>query len=184
MSCRLFLNVGSGGRTIGVSVALPSLVLVGALVLTRRAAALLFVAVVLELLVVAVISKSSASFPITPDPQWTRMATVRVPLMISLGTAFVGLLVRRAMIRHRANLAHAQTELAANEKKLREVFESSRGLICTHSLDGVLLPVNPAAAQSLGYRVEDLVGRNIRELMPEGGAATSTTPISSAFEAA
>ena len=167
----LILNVASGGRTVGVSIALPTLVLVGALVLSPRAAMLLFVMVVIELVVAALIDRDSAMYPIKPDPEWARNSIFRVPLLISVGTAFIGLLVRRAMIRHRTRLARAQTALAANELKLRQVFESSRGLICTHDLDGVLLTVNPATAQSLGYRVEDVVGRNIRDLMPEPARA-------------
>ncbi|SFN33286.1 sensor domain-containing diguanylate cyclase [Dokdonella immobilis] len=161
------LNLASGGRTVGVSIALPTLVLIGALVLSRRAAIVLFVMVVLQLGMVGVINPDSAMFPIRPDPDWVRTSIFRVPMLISVGTAFIGLLVRRAMLRHRMNLGRAQAELAANERKLREVFDFSRGLICTHSLDGTVLTANPAVAQSLGYTVEDLVGRNIRELMPE-----------------
>lgn len=161
------LNLGSGGQTVGVSIALPSLVLIGALVLSRRAAVMLFLVVFLELLLVSGLDHVSAAFPINPDPEWARAAIYRVPLMISVGTAFVGLLVRRAMSRHRADLARTRETLSVSEKQLREIIEYSRGLICTHSLDGVLLSANPAAAQALGYEVEELLGTNIRDLMPE-----------------
>src|SRR5262249_2415890 len=43
--------------------------------------------------------------------------------------------------------------------------ENSLGLMCIHDLDGMLLTINAAAAQSLGYRVEDGPGRNIREFL-------------------
>lgn len=160
------LNISSGGQTMGVSIALPSLVLVGAFVLPARAASVLFAAVVLELVLVAAMNHAGGPFLINPDPAWSQGAIFRLPLLISVGTAFVGLLVRRAMNRHREELARTQKDLAANEKKLREIIEYSRGLICTHSLDGVLLSANPAAAHALGHEVEDLIGRNVRELVP------------------
>ncbi len=161
------VNVGSGGQTIGVSIALPALVLIGSFVLSRRAALVLFSAVVLQLLLVASMSRSGGTFLINPDPAWAQSAIFRMPLLISVGTAFVGLLVRRAMNRHRMELARAQETLAANEKQLSEIIEFSRGLICTHSLDGVLLSANPATAQALGYEVAELLGTNIRDLIPD-----------------
>src|SRR5712692_4307425 len=45
------------------------------------------------------------------------------------------------------------------------LVENSLGLMCIHDLDGVLLVINPAVAQSLGYRVEDGLGRNLREFL-------------------
>ena len=50
-------------------------------------------------------------------------------------------------------------------QRYRELVEQSRGLICTHDLAGVLLSVNRAAADRLGYRPEDLVGRSLGDLL-------------------
>ena len=47
----------------------------------------------------------------------------------------------------------------------RLLVENSLGLMCIHDLKGELLTVNPAAAESLGYRVEDGRGQNIREFI-------------------
>jgi two-component system cell cycle sensor histidine kinase/response regulator CckA len=47
----------------------------------------------------------------------------------------------------------------------RLLVENSLGLMCIHDLDGQLLTINPAAAESLGYRVEDSLGQNIREFL-------------------
>ena len=55
--------------------------------------------------------------------------------------------------------------LRESERRYRQLVDSSRGLICTHDLDGTLLSVNPAAAQLLGYTSAELVGRNLRELL-------------------
>ncbi len=53
----------------------------------------------------------------------------------------------------------------SSEQRYRALVESSRGLICTHDLAGVLLSVNRAAADRLGYAPEELVGRNLRDLL-------------------
>lgn len=50
-------------------------------------------------------------------------------------------------------------------QRYRDLVEQSRGLICTHDLAGVLLSVNRAAADRLGYAPEDLVGRSLGDLL-------------------
>ncbi len=51
------------------------------------------------------------------------------------------------------------------EQLYRGLVENSRDLICTHDLSGVLLTVNLAAAQTLGYDPGELVNRSLRELL-------------------
>ncbi len=54
----------------------------------------------------------------------------------------------------------------ADQLKLyRLLVENSLGLMCIHDFDGVLLSINPAVAESLGYRLEDGLGRNLREFL-------------------
>ena len=55
--------------------------------------------------------------------------------------------------------------LRESERRYRELVEYSLGLICTHDLAGTILSINPAAANSLGYRPEDGIGRNLREFL-------------------
>src|SRR5436309_2206841 len=69
-----------------------------------------------------------------------------------------------------ANTADAEWQrvrqaLDSSERRYRHLVENSLGLICTHDLDGVILSINPAAAQSLGYASEDGVGRNLSEFL-------------------
>jgi diguanylate cyclase (GGDEF)-like protein/PAS domain S-box-containing protein len=56
--------------------------------------------------------------------------------------------------------------IEGSERRFRDLFEQSLGLICTHDFDGVLLSINPAAANALGYRVVELVGRSMLEMIP------------------
>jgi PAS domain S-box-containing protein len=52
-----------------------------------------------------------------------------------------------------------------SERRYRGLVEHSLGLICAHDLQGQLLLINPAAAQSLGYQPEEWVGRNLRDVI-------------------
>jgi len=65
-------------------------------------------------------------------------------------------------ISHRRRI---EMELEESHQRYRSLVESSRGLLCTHDLDGVLLSVNETAAESLGYTVEEMVGRNLRDFL-------------------
>jgi diguanylate cyclase (GGDEF)-like protein/PAS domain S-box-containing protein len=59
----------------------------------------------------------------------------------------------------------AEHALERSERRYRHLVESSLGLICTHDFEGRLLSVNPAAAKALGYEAEEMVGRNLRDLL-------------------
>ena len=50
-------------------------------------------------------------------------------------------------------------------QRYRELVEQGRGLICIHDLAGVLLSVNRAAAERLGYAADELVGRSLGDLL-------------------
>jgi PAS domain S-box-containing protein len=69
---------------------------------------------------------------------------------------------------------HARADLQRGEpsdhfeKRYRHLVENSLGLICTHALDGTVLSVNPAAADSLGYEPRDGIGRNLRDFLAPG----------------
>ena len=52
--------------------------------------------------------------------------------------------------------------------RYRQLVEHSLGLICAHDLEGNLLFVNAAAAQTLGYRPDEGVGKNLREFLAAG----------------
>jgi PAS domain S-box-containing protein len=56
--------------------------------------------------------------------------------------------------------------LLKSEHLYRHLVESSLGLICSHDFHGVLRTVNTAAAESLGYTPQELVGVSLRSLMP------------------
>src|SRR5262245_48179258 len=66
--------------------------------------------------------------------------------------------------RHR-QYQHLEAALREHHRQYQHLVEHSLGLICIHDLTGVLLLVNPAAAQALGYPSDAMVGRNLREFL-------------------
>lgn len=68
--------------------------------------------------------------------------------------------LRYAIERKRADRA-----LRASEQRYRAVVDNSLGLICTHDLVGRLRSVNPATAKNSGWRADELIGTNMRELI-------------------
>jgi diguanylate cyclase (GGDEF)-like protein/PAS domain S-box-containing protein len=59
----------------------------------------------------------------------------------------------------------ATAALEASDRRFRKLFEYSLGLICTHDHDGLLLSVNPAAADALGYSVGEMIGRPLTDFI-------------------
>jgi diguanylate cyclase (GGDEF)-like protein/PAS domain S-box-containing protein len=64
-----------------------------------------------------------------------------------------------------ADLHAAQERLAESERLYRHLVESAQGLICTHDMDGNLLTVNQAALTLTGLTNEQVIGRNMRDLL-------------------
>jgi len=71
-------------------------------------------------------------------------------------------LILSAILTERKAIAES---FSTSEKRYRELVERSPTLICTHALDGTLLSVNAAALDSLGYRPEEMVGKNLAQLV-------------------
>ena len=83
------------------------------------------------------------------------------------------LLVELATLRRRyrtlegvaAERTRTEAALQASERRYRHLMEHSLGLLCIHDLEGILLEVNTAAAQALGYQPTEGVGKSLREFI-------------------
>lgn len=60
-----------------------------------------------------------------------------------------------------------EDQVRINEKRYRDLFNYSQALICTHDPNGILLSVNPAICETLGYTAEELIGRPLMSFIPE-----------------
>lgn len=68
-------------------------------------------------------------------------------------------------LRHAIERKNAELVLRESEQRYRDLFAESLGLICVHDVVGQLFAVNPAGAAQLGYTPDELIGRNMRELV-------------------
>jgi PAS domain S-box-containing protein len=63
--------------------------------------------------------------------------------------------------------AEIEARLRLSDQRYRDLVDSSLGLICTHQLDGTFLTVNTTAANELGYTSAEMVGKSLKEFVPE-----------------
>jgi len=61
----------------------------------------------------------------------------------------------------------ATAALYASEARYRQLVESSLGMVFTHDLEGRILSINASAAENLGYRVDEMVGRRLTDFVPK-----------------
>jgi len=61
----------------------------------------------------------------------------------------------------------AEEKLKKAEKHYSDLFNRISDFIYMHDLDGLLISLNPIAAESLGYTPEEIIGRPLSDFMPE-----------------
>lgn len=74
-------------------------------------------------------------------------------------------LATRAIFRDVTQRKLAVKALRESEKRYRDLIDKSKGLVCMHDLEGRLLSFNPMAAKMVGYEPEELIGKNMRQLI-------------------
>ncbi len=57
--------------------------------------------------------------------------------------------------------------LEESERRFRQLFNSISDLLYTHDQEGNLLEMNPAVLACMGYEREEVLGRNIRDFLPD-----------------
>jgi len=160
------VNVGSGGVAIGTNIALPTFVLLAAMLSPPRIALLWLLLVLGQLLLVAHLRDSEYVFPIRPDPKWVENAIDRVPMVLSLTCAWLGWLVRRALLGFRARLAAAYEGERLAHARASQLAEQFAGF-ADIAADGFwetdaelrMSYVSPGFARMFGVEPEDLLGR-------------------------
>ena len=60
----------------------------------------------------------------------------------------------------------ADEALKKSEKKYRDLINYSQAYMCTHDLQGVILSVNPYLVEMLGYKEEEILGKELKQFFP------------------
>ena len=109
---------------------------------------------------------------VAPLPETLVRMDSRIPeAFLAIGT-FVSLLLGWTVFllqrskRKAIELVDAAARLKESEIRYRDLTEKSLGFISTHDLEGRITSVNPAAAHSLGYEPDEVLGRFISDFMP------------------
>lgn len=95
------------------------------------------------------------------------------PLVIMLVAAGVLLLnwlvapLLRKLVVSERETRMINVELSNSEARLRAIFNSVDDGIVTINASGIIESINPAIVATLGYRKEEVIGKNVSMLMPE-----------------
>lgn len=90
------------------------------------------------------------------------------PMELSVGESCDG--DRRlfaGIVRDITERKQAEQQLRASESKARAMFETAVDGIITIDQGGTILTANPAALRLFGHPIEEMIGANVRMLMPE-----------------
>jgi PAS domain S-box-containing protein len=90
------------------------------------------------------------------------------PMELSVGEC--GIRNRRlfaGIVRDITERKQAERQLRESESKARAIFETAVDGIITIDPHGAILTANPAALRLFGYPIEEMIGSNVRLLMPE-----------------
>lgn len=96
----------------------------------------------------------------TPDGKSTHWLSLKFPFTNPNNQRFVG-----GIAVDITSLVDAEKRLKRSEELYRHLFEQSKGFICIHDLDGTILSINQATAESLGYEPDDLILKSVRGLL-------------------
>ena len=61
----------------------------------------------------------------------------------------------------------ARKELEESEEKFKAIFANARDGIFIETIDGEIIDVNDAGARILGYEKEELIGKNVKDIVPD-----------------
>lgn len=98
-----------------------------------------------------------------PDGSIIYWLSLKFPFVDSVGEKFIG-----GISMNITDQKLTEKKLDRSEQQFRHLFELSPGYINVHDLDGKIISVNEAAADALGYKSEEVIGKNLADfLIPE-----------------
>ena len=158
-------NIGSGGKAIGVNIALPTLVLVAVLVLPPLAGRIWTLLALLQILLVAWLRRSALQFPFAPDPDWVAVAIDRVPVFMTIAAALIATVAQRSLRSFRVDLersreteARARAEAVASAARFEDFARQAADGFWEMDSSLLLTYVSPSFAHLMGMSVEEMLG--------------------------
>ena len=120
--------------------------------------------------------RSSADVALLKAPPWstlTRVLWMTAALGVIVLAAFAWVAVLRRRVHHQTEIIRQKLELeAALKERYRDLFENANDIVYTHDLEGRLTSINQAGERILQRGREEILSRNIVELVvPEQQAA-------------
>jgi diguanylate cyclase (GGDEF)-like protein/PAS domain S-box-containing protein len=159
------VNFGSGGRAIGANISLPTVALFAVLMSSPRAGLIWTSLVVAEIVIVSVLRHGGYDAPIKTDPHWVSYAIDRVPLLLSLLSALIGVVTLRVLNHFRTDLEQANaTESAARviaadtAARLADFAEIAADGFWETDSTLRLIYVSPSFAQAMGLDAAQMIG--------------------------
>jgi two-component system sensor kinase FixL len=143
---------GLAGRSV-VDLFIPAVLVVsvvGGLTPTLIAAGLLCI--------VAVVIETGTSAPF--EPPWLELSLF---IVIAAAIAFIGEVLRNALV----STKKAETALDVREAHLKSILDTVLDATIVSEQDGTIVSFNAAAVRQFGYSEEEVVGQNLRILMPQ-----------------
>jgi two-component system sensor kinase FixL len=143
---------GLAGRSV-VDIFIPAVLVVsvvGGLTPTLIAAGLLCI--------VAVVIETGTSAPF--DPPWLELSLF---IVIAAAIAFIGEVLRSALV----GTKKAEMALDVREAHLKSILDTVLDATIVSEQDGTIVSFNAAAVRQFGYSEEEVVGQNLRILMPQ-----------------
>ena len=119
-----------------------------------------------SILVTALCTVAAFYFFMTPVFTW-----IITPESVIGGISFVAFAVLIGWIVNQIHAyIEAQERTALELSRFRAIIESTTDAVCANDLHGVITHWNPAANRLYGYTTDEVVGKSITLLVPEGSA--------------
>ncbi|EMJ85948.1 7TM diverse intracellular signaling domain-containing protein [Leptospira meyeri] len=115
---------------------------------------------------------SLKSLGFLPDNQITRwtiqIGTALQTILLSLGLADRINFLTRSLRDHIRELSHAKLKIEESEKRFREIFQGSDEVILMMNENFEVINANRALSKHMGFRLDDLRGKKITDLVYTG----------------
>lgn len=166
------IHLGSGGRSIGVVIALPTLLLIAGLVSSRRQLLFWGASIVGLMLLGNHLRGLPGDWPIPIDPVWAQTAIARVPVLLSVCVLGMALMLRVLMDRIYADLAQARAneqrasaQARQDHQRFVDFADIAADWFWETDSDLRLRYVSPSVTHHTGLQPEDMLGQHPVEIM-------------------